>query len=224
MDIRSFGEANVRKFYEMGLLKSIPDVYNLPYAEIGKLDGFGEKSITKLQQAIEDSKKQPLNRIIYALGIRYVGESTAKTLANATDHLFNFASFTEEQLMELEDVGIKVAKTVYTFFHNQDNLQLLRELERLGVQLKNEKKGAVINGNLTGLTFLFTGTLSQLKRSDAEAMVENNGGKILGAVSSKLNYLVTGESAGSKLEKAKKIPAIHIISEEEFIKMLAISE
>lgn len=224
MDIRSFGEANVRKFYEMGLLKSIPDVYNLPYGEIGKLDGFGEKSITKLQQAIEDSKNQSLNRIIYALGIRYVGETTAKTLANAVDHLTDFKNYTEEQLMQLEDVGVKVAKTVYTFFHNADNLLLLQKLEELGVQLKNEKKGTVTDGNLSGLTFLFTGTLSQLKRSDAEALVENNGGKILGAVSSKLNYLVTGENAGSKLEKAKKIPAIHVISEEEFIKMLPISK
>lgn len=224
MDIRSFGEANVRKFYEMGILKSIPDVYSLPYDEIGKLDGFGEKSITKLQQAIEDSKKQPLNRVIYALGIRYVGETTAKTLANAADHLLDFAGYTEEQLMQLEDVGVKVAKTVFNFFHNEDNLRLLRQLESLGVQLKNEKKGTVTDGNLSGLTFLFTGTLSQLKRSDAEALVENNGGKVLGAVSSKLNYLVAGESAGSKLEKAKKIPAIHIISEEEFIKMLPVSK
>lgn len=224
MDIRSFGEANVRKFYEMGVLRSIPDVYNLPYDEIGKLDGFGEKSITKLQQAIEDSKKQPLNRIIYALGIRYVGETTAKTLAHAVDHLLDFANFSEEQLMQLEDVGIKVAKTVHTFFNNEDNLQLLKQLESLGVQLKNEKKGTVTDGNLSGLSFLFTGTMSQLKRSDAEALVEENGGKVMGAVSSKLNYLVAGESAGSKLEKAKKIPAIHIISEEEFIKMLPVSK
>lgn len=220
MDIRSFGEANVRKFYEMGILKSIPDIYNLPYGEIGKLDGFGEKSIAKLQQAIDDSKKQPLNRIIYALGIRYVGETTAKTLANATEHLLDLANYSEEQLMQLEDVGVKVAKTVYNFFHKEDNLQLLKQLEALGVQLKNEKKGMVTDGNLSGLSFLFTGTLTQLKRSDAETLVESNGGKILGAVSSKLNYLVAGENAGSKLEKAKKIPSVHIISEEEFVKML----
>ncbi len=222
MDIRSFGEANVRKFYEMGLLKSIPDVYNLPYDEIGKLDGFGEKSITKLQQAIEDSKKQPLNRIIYALGIRYVGETTAKTLAHAVEHLLQFANFTEEQLMQLDDVGVKVAKTVYTFFHNANNLQLLQKLEELGVELKNKKKDLATGGNLTGQTFLFTGTLTQLKRSDAEALVEQNGGKLLGSVSSKLNYLVVGESAGSKLEKAKKIQNIKVITEEEFLKMLPI--
>lgn len=223
MDIRSFGEANVRKFYEMGILRSIPDVYNLPYDEIGKLSGFGEKSITKMQQAIEDSKKQPLNRVIYALGIRYVGETTAKTLAQAVEHLLDFAKFTEEQLMQLEDVGIKVAKTVYTFFHNPDNLQLLQKLEELGVELKNKKKDLATGGNLTGQTFLFTGTLMQLKRIDAEALVEQNGGKLLGSVSSKLNYLVVGESAGSKLEKAKKIQGIKVISEEEFLKMLPVS-
>ena len=220
MDIRSFGEANVRKFYELGFLNSIPEVYKLPYDEISKIDGFGPRSITKLQQAIEDSKKQPLNRIIYALGIRYVGETTAKTLAHGVDHLLQFADFTEEQLKELEDVGIKVAKTVYEFFHNSDNLHLLQQLEELGVQLKNEKKNVITGGNLMGQTFLFTGTLMQLKRSDAEELVEKNGGKITGAVSSKLNYLVVGENAGSKLEKAKKIPNIKIITEEIFLKML----
>ncbi|MEO6539918.1 MAG: NAD-dependent DNA ligase LigA [Ferruginibacter sp.] len=220
MDIRSFGEANVRKFYELGLLRSIPGVYNLPYDELGKLDGFGQKSIAKLQQAIEDSKKQPLNRIIYALGIRYVGETTAKTLAHAVDHLLQFADFTEEQLKELDDVGVKVAKTVYEFFHNSDNIQLLQQLESLGVQLKNEKKEMHTGGNLDGQTFLFTGTLALLKRSDAEAMVEENGGKVVAGVSSKLNYLVVGENAGSKLEKAKKIPTIKVITEEVFVKML----
>ncbi len=220
MDIRSFGEANVRKFYELGLLKSIPEVYTLPYDVIAKLDGFGEKSITNLQKAIEDSKKQPLHRIIYALGIRYVGETTAKTLSNAVDHLLQFADFTEEKLQELEDVGVKVAKSVYGFFHNTDNLELLRQLEELGLQLKNEKKDFTTGGNLSGQTFLFTGTLTKLKRSDAEIMVEKNGGKIIGGVSSKLNYLVVGEDAGSKLEKAKKLATVKIITEEEFLKML----
>jgi DNA ligase (NAD+) len=113
-----------------------------------------------------------------------------------------------------------VAKTVYTFFHNKGNLQLLQQLEKLGVQLKNEKKELVAGGNLVGQTFLFTGTLARLKRSEAEAMVEKNGGTIISGVSSKLNYLVVGEDAGSKLEKAKKLASVKIISEEEFLKML----
>lgn len=220
MDIRSFGEANVRKFYELGFLKDIPGVYNLPLDKIKELEGFGEKSIAKLQQAIEDSKKQPLHRIIYALGIRYVGETTAKTLANAVEHLLQFAGFTEDQLQELEDVGVKVAKTVYEFFHNKENIHLLKQLEKLGVQLKNEKKNRVTGGNLSGQSFLFTGTLIKLKRSEAEELVEKNGGAILSGVSSKLNYLVVGEDAGSKLEKAKKLASVKIITEEEFLKML----
>ncbi len=220
MDIRSFGEANVRKFYDLGLLKDIPGVYTLPFDALRQLDGFGERSITNLQAAIEASKSQPLYRLIYALGIRYVGETTAKTLANAVDHLYDFAGYTEEQLKELEDVGEKVAKSVYGVFHNNDNLHLLKQLEKLGVQLKNEKKGQVTGNNLSGQTFLFTGSLALLKRSEAEALVEKNGGKIVGSVSSKLNYLVVGEEAGSKLEKAKKIPAVKIISEEVFLKML----
>jgi DNA ligase (NAD+) len=220
MDIRSFGEANVRKFYEMGFLKDIPGVYTLPWEQMRTLEGFGEKSITNLQAAIEASKTQPLHRLIYALGIRYVGETTAKTLANAVDHLRKFADYSEEELQQLEDVGVKVAKSIYSFFHNDDNLALLLRLEELGVQLKNEKKDVVTDGNFSGQTFLFTGTLTKFKRSEAEAKVEEQGGKIVGSVSSKLNYLVVGEDAGSKLEKAKKITTVKIISEEEFTKML----
>ena len=222
MDIRSFGEANIRKFYELGLLNDIPGVYTLPFEKISELDGFGERSISKLEEAIETSKSQPLYRLIYALGIRYVGETTSKTLAGAIEHLSAFAHFSIEQLQELEDVGEKVAKSVYEFFHNKENLHLLERLEQLGVQLKNDKKGGVAAGNLNGQTFLFTGTLTRLKRTEAEEQVENNGGKVLGSVSSKLNWLVVGEEAGSKLEKAKKIPGIRIISEEEFLKMLPI--
>jgi len=220
MDIRSFGEANVRKFYEMGILKDIPGVYQLPFDEIRKLEGFGEKSVTNLQSAIEASKSQPLYRLIYALGIRYVGETTAKTLAQAVNHLLDFQNYSLEQLQQLEDVGVKVAGSIYDFFHNKDNLHLLEQLEALGVQLKNEHKHQVADGNLSGQSFLFTGTLTRMKRSDAETLVEQNGGKILGGVSSKLNYLVVGEDAGSKLEKAKKIATVKIISEEDFLKML----
>ena len=220
MDIKSFGEANVRKFYELGLLKNVPGIYQLNFETIGKLDGFGKKSLDNLQAAISNSKTQPLHRLIYGLGIRYVGENTAKTLANVVDHLLAFTNFTEEQLQGVEDVGIKVAGSIYRFFHDEENLLMLQKLEQLGISLKNQKKQVVLNDALAGQTFLFTGTLNQLKRSDAEAMAEKNGGKIVGGVSSKLNYLVVGNDAGSKLEKAKKIQTIKIISEEDFIKML----
>ena len=220
MDIRGFGEANVRKFYELGFLKDIPGIYTLPFDKIRALEGFGEKSITNLQAAITASKEQPLHRLIFALGIRYVGETTAKTLAHAVKHLLDFAQFSLEDLQNLEDVGPKVAGSIYQFFHNSDNIHMLQHLETLGLKLKNDKKDMVAAGNLSGQTFLFTGTLPTLKRSEAEALVESNGGKLLGSVSSKLNYLVAGEEAGSKLEKAKKITSVKIISEAEFLSLV----
>jgi DNA ligase (NAD+) len=220
MDIRGFGEANVRKFYELGFLKDIPGIYNLNFKKIGELEGFGEKSIEKLQQAIDSSKNQPLHRLIFALGIRFVGETTAKTLARAVTHLTDFKKFSLDDLKNLEDVGPKVGGSIYEFFSNKENIHLLEELEKIGLQLKSEKKDFTTGGNLAGQSFLFTGTLPTLKRSDAEAMVEKNGGQILSGVSAKLNYLVVGEDAGSKLDKAKKLNTVKIISEAEFLNMI----
>ena len=217
MDIKSFGEANVRKFYESDLLKDIPGIYKLDYEKIGKLEGLGKKSLDNLKSAIEASKQQPLHRLIYGLGIRFVGETTAKTLANAVEHMLDFRNKTEEELTQLEDVGVKVAKSIHQFFLNEQNIHMLEHLETLGLQLRNQKKEAVAAGALTGQTFLFTGTLVKLKRSDAEAMAEEQGGVIASGVSARLNYLVVGEDAGSKLEKAKKINTIKIISEDEFL-------
>lgn len=222
MDIRSFGDANVRKFYELGFLKDIPGIYRLPYDEIRALEGFGEKSVGNLQAAIETSRGQPLHRLIFGLGIRYVGETTAKILAASVNHLMDFAGYSLEDLQNLEDVGPKVAGSVYGFFHDPGNLHLLKDLEDQGLNLKSLKSASGNGGNLHGQTFLFTGTLSRLKRSAAEEAVEANGGKLLSGVSSKLNYLVAGEDAGSKLEKAKKIPSIQILTEDEFIKLLNI--
>ncbi len=222
MDIRSFGDANVRKFFDHGFLKDIPGIYHLPFDKIRELDGYGEKSIANLQAAIEASKKQPLHRLIYALGIRYVGETTAKVLAASVDHLSEFRDFTLEQLQALEDVGPKVAGSVYQFFHHPDNLHMLEKLSKLGISLQSNRSGHKRGGNLDGQTFLFTGTLTRLKRAEAEEMVENNGGSLLSGVSSKLNYLVVGEDAGSKLEKAKNIPSIKILTEGQFLRLLNI--
>jgi DNA ligase (NAD+) len=220
MDIKSFGDANVRKFYELGLLKDIPGIYTLDLDQIGTLEGFGKKSIDNLKAAIEASKQQPLHRLTYGLGIRFVGETTAKTLANNVEHLLDFQKKSEEDLQQLEDVGTKVAKSIHHFFSNDQNIQMLQHLEELGLQLKNTKKATVASGGLAGQTFLFTGTLSKYKRSEVEAMAEAQGGIIVSGVSAKLNYLVVGEDAGSKLEKAKKINTIKVISEDEFLSLV----
>ena len=220
MDIRSFGDANVRKFFELGFLKDIPSIYELPFDKIGTMEGFGEKSISNLKSAIEASKQQPLHRLIYALGIRFVGETTAKVLANAIDYLPDFKNKSLEDLQNLEDIGPKVAGSISKFFQVPDNITMLQKLEELGLNLRSSRNTATQGGNLDGYTFLFTGTLTKLKRSEAEEMVEKNGGKLLSGVSSKLSYLIVGEDAGSKLEKAKKITSIKILSEQEFIQLM----
>lgn len=220
MDIRSLGESNVRKFYDLELMKDIPGIYKMDFSRLEQLEGFGKKSLTNLQTAIEQSKTQPLHRLVFGLGIRYVGETTAKTLANAINHLLDFQTWTEEQLLELEDIGPKVAGSIRQFFQTEDNIHMLEELEALGVNLKSTRADHPGGGSLNGQTFLFTGTLNKLKRSDAEAMVEAQGGKILSGVSSKLNFLVVGEDAGSKLEKAKKINTVRILSEDDFLTLM----
>jgi DNA ligase (NAD+) len=223
MDIKSFGEANVRRFYEMGLLTDIPSVYTLDFDKLSNQKGIGAKSIDNLKSAIEASKTQPLHRLMYGLGIRFVGENTAKVLANYVSNIFEFTDKTEEDLQQLGDVGVKVAKSVYEYFCNEINIAMLRQLEALGLQLVNTKKDAIAEGGLSGQTFLFTGTLNKLKRNDAEALAEQQGGKIVSGVSSKLNYLIVGEDAGSKLEKAKKINTIKVISEDEFLDLLQLN-
>ena len=219
MDIRGLGEANIKKFYELGWIKDIPSIYHLPYEKLKQMEGFGPKSVTNLMEAIEKSKSQPLYRLINALGIRYVGETTAKTIAQSVSHLLELSNMEKEKMQEIEDVGVKVADSIFQFFRTEENIELLKKLEASGLQLnsiKKEKSG----GSLDGKTFLFTGTLLKLKRSQAESMAEAQGGKILSGVSSKLDYLIVGEDAGSKLEKAKKIPSIQILDEEGFLKLL----
>lgn len=221
MDIRSLGAANIQKFYDLKLLTDIPSIYHIDWEKVQGLGGFGAKSVTNLQQAIEASKTQPLNRLIYGLGIRFVGETTAKTLANAIGHIRDLYDWDMEQLTSLDDVGPKVATSVFDFFHRPENRDMIDHLEQSGVNLTNQQKNQPrVDGALSGQSFLFTGTFVNLKRSDAEALVEQKGGTIASGVTAKLNYLVVGEKAGSKLEKAKKLGTVRLLNEEEFVGLL----
>ena len=150
-----------------------------------------------------------------------MGETTAKTLAQEVKDIFELANFSEERLLAIGDVGVKVASSIREFFEDAANVALLQELKNIGVQTEKQAS-AVVEGEqrFTGKTFLFTGTLAQLKRSEAEAAVEAQGAKILSGVSSKLSYLIVGADAGSKLEKAKKLTGISILSEEEFMALM----
>ncbi len=218
MDIKTFGEANVRRFYG-NIITDIPSIYSMDFEKVAQLEGFRQKSVDNLRNAIENSKKQGLNRLIFGLGIRYVGETTAKILAKNVDVIFDLKNFSVEQLMQMKDIGNKVAESIHAFFHNEDNIKMLEQLAAKGINIKGDKTEP-ITGKLKDLTFLFTGTLPTLKRSAAEKMAEENGGKLLSSVSANLDYLVAGESAGSKLEKAKKIKSIKIINEEDFLNLI----
>ncbi len=219
MDIRSLGESNIRRFHELGFISDIPSIYRINYEEISKLEGFGKKSVDNLMSAIEKSKTQPLNRLIYGLGIRYVGEATAKELARNVKSIFDLTALTVEELQQMRDIGQKVSESIFDFFHDKHNLAVLSALKDSGVNTEGAEE-KVVTGTLSGKTFLFTGTLPTMKRSEAERLAEEAGGRLLSSVSAHLNYLVAGDSAGSKLEKAKKIHTIQIIDEQEFLKLI----
>jgi DNA ligase (NAD+) len=218
MDIAGFGPANVDRFIAEGWLKSIPDIYRLPYDKISELEGFGERSVEKLKEAIKASKSKHPYRLLFGLGIRHVGETTAKNLMEEVNCIEDFEDWDLERINSLYDVGPKVAQSIYDFFHSKQNMLMLEELKAIGLQTCRPQKAiSAGEGKLSGKTFLFTGTLSQMTRPKAEEKVEEAGGKIAGSLSSKVNYLVVGADPGSKAEKAKKMPGVQIITEEEFL-------
>ncbi|NPA17144.1 NAD-dependent DNA ligase LigA [Persephonella sp.] len=218
MDIRGLGEAIVRRFYELGFLRSIPDIYRLPYDKIKQLEGFGEKSVENLRRSIEESKHRPIHRLITGLGIRYVGKVTAKTLAEHINCVEELKDWSVEELEKLPDIGYVVARSIYDFFHNQQNLKIIYELKELGVQTCKEKQETVEH-LFDGKTFVFTGGLHCCSREVAQEIVERLGGKATSSVSKKTSFVVVGENPGSKLRKAQQL-GVKTITEEEFIQMI----
>lgn len=222
MDIRGLGDQIIRNFYKNGLLKSIEDIYQLSYFKIQQQEGWGEKSVENLRNSIEASKKQPLHRLIIGLGIREAGQATAKMLAQTIEKdLEELYNWTTEKLQTLPDVGPKVAANIVAFFAEPKNQAIVAKLKELGVNTQqHEDAKRIERGKLSGFTFLFTGSLQKFTRDKAHELVEQHGGKLLGSVSKNLNYLVVGENAGSKLDKANKIPSINILTEDEFLVLI----
>lgn len=221
MDIDGLGRSTIIDFVQRGYLKNIEYIYDLPYDQIGKLEGWGERSVVKLREGIESSKNRPLWRLLCALGIRHVGVGTSKDLAKHVKTVFEFEHMSAENLTNIEGIGPKVAHSVDEFFHNSGNIHLLERLKEFGVNTENRAEDAIAKNNkLQGKTFLFTGSLQQFNRDRAKQLVEENGGTLLSGVSTKLNYLVVGEDAGSKLTKAKAIPTIEVLTEDEFLQMI----
>ena len=222
MDIDGFGRAIVIDFIQRGYIKTMEDIYRLPYNSILELEGWGEKSVENLTQGIEESKDRAIWRLLNGLGIRHVGVTTSKDLTAHLKSILDLKDYSLEDLINIEGIGPKVAQSIFEFFNNEGNIRLLHALEKFGVNINNRPADMrAKNNKLEGKTFLFTGSLQQFTRDQAKELVEQNGGKLLSGVSANLNYLIAGEEAGSKLSKAKKIPTIQILTEDDFLKMIS---
>lgn len=218
MNIEGFGDAIVEDFYNMDYLKSIPDFYKLfnYKEELMELEGFGEKSINSLIEKIEESKKVSLEKLLFALGIRHVGSKTAKIIAKHYLSIDNIMNATYEELIEINDIGSTIAKSIYDYFKNETNIKLIEELKNINMNLTYLGPIEKNNINITGKTFVLTGSLKKFTRDDATLMIEYNGGKVSGSVSKKTNIVVAGENSGSKLKKANEL-GIPVITEDEFL-------
>lgn len=224
MDIEGLGEKIVNRFVEEGLIKSIADIYCLPYDEIAKMEKWGEKSAENLKNAVENSKERPLERFIYALGIRNVGEHLARVLAEKFNSIENLMNAKEAELLSVMEVGPVVAKSIRNFFEEPKNRELIRLLKERGVKMPPfASKKKEISSEIVGKTFVFTGTLTLFRREEAKKIVLERGGKVSESVSKKTDFVVAGKEAGSKLAKAKEL-GIKIINEEEFKNLIKIHE
>lgn len=217
LNIEGLGEKSVTQLFEAGIIKDIGSIYKLKKEDLLKLPLWAEKKAQNLIDEIEKSKNAPLNRFIFGLGIRYVGEKAAKTISEYSKTLDKFMKLTKEELLFLPEIGEVMAQSIISFINNPDVKKLIEELKNLGINpyYKEEEK----KGTLKNLSFLITGKLPNISREEAKSIIEKNGGKVLSQVSKNLNYLIAGEEPGSKLKKAKELN-INIISWDEFLKLL----
>ncbi|PHN03373.1 NAD-dependent DNA ligase LigA [Flavilitoribacter nigricans] len=221
MDIDGFGKQIVERFYDQGWIRTMADVYRLDYEQIAQLEGFGERSAENLRQAIDQAKQNPIYRLLHSLSIHHLGKKVSKLLAAEIDHVLDLQEWTEENYTHIKDVGPKVAQNVMAYFSVPRNIEILREMESLGVNLSqtedDQPKAAVSEGPFVGKTILFTGTLQNMSRKEAQQKAEAAGAKNISAVSGNLDILVVGEKAGSKLKKAQALGTVEIMTEEEFL-------
>jgi DNA ligase (NAD+) len=219
MDIEGLGDKSVEQLVNVGLIHGLPDIFKLELEQLVSLDRMAEKSGKNLLDAIEKSKATSLPRFIYALGIRNVGESTAKDLAGFYGDLDEIMKQTEESLQLVPDIGPTVAKSISNFFGQRKSREVIESLIGLGVYWPkyNIKKSA--SGIFATKTFVLTGTLPSMSREEAKSIIEMNGGKVVGSVSKKTDYVVAGSDAGSKLTTAQEL-GITIISQEELLKLI----
>lgn len=219
MDIEGLGDKSVEQLVTVGLIHGLPDIYKLQLTQLINLDRMAEKSGQNLLDAIEKSKKTTLPRFIYALGIRNVGESTAKDLAGFYGDLNEIMKQTEESLQLVPDIGPTVAKSISDFFKQNKNREVIQSLIKLGVNWPKYDIKKSTSGIFATKTFVLTGTLPSMSREEAKSVIEVNGGKVAGSVSKKTDYVVAGTDAGSKLTVAQEL-GVKVISQDELLKLI----
>jgi DNA ligase (NAD+) len=224
MDIEGLGDALIDLFVDKGFILHLSDIYKLKNKrqELIKIDRLGEKSIDNLLEAIEKSKSQPFSKVLFALGIRYVGSGAAQKITDNFNSIDDIISASEEEITAIHEIGPSISKSIRQFFSDKKNIKLIEELRKSGLNFKSEKK-EIVQSAITGKTFVLTGTLSSLSRDEAGARIIALGGKVTSSVSKNTDFVVTGEKAGSKLTKAESI-GIQILDESAFLKILEENE
>ncbi|MEO8148030.1 MAG: NAD-dependent DNA ligase LigA [Bacteroidia bacterium] len=221
MNIDGLGDETVDLLFRKDLLHNIADIYDLKKEQLMNLDRMGDKSATNLIDGIEKSKQVPFEKVLFAIGIRYVGDTVAKKIAMHFKSMDNIINASYEQLIEAPEVGEKIAQSVISFFKEQKNVELVKRLEHAGLQMKvDESSNKIASDKLKGLIIVATGTLKNYKRDEIKEAIESNGGKASGSVSGKTSFVLAGDEPGeNKITKAKELN-VKVISEEEFQKML----
>jgi DNA ligase (NAD+) len=221
MNIEGIGPSLVSKLIEAGLIGTVADLFTLKKDELAKLEGMGDKSAGNIVAALEAAKRSTLDRLIHGIGIRMVGAQTALVLARNVHDVADLFALSEDALTKLPNIGPQVAQSVRSFFDRKENRALVERLRSLGVNSAGMEKPAA-GAPFDGTTFVLTGGLSRYTRDQAAALIEERGGHVSGSVSRKTRYVVAGEDAGSKLDKARSL-GVPVLSEEDFIKMLKIT-
>lgn len=221
MNIDSLGSETINQLFEAGLLKNIADIYDLKKEQVLPLERMAEKSAQNLLNGIEESKKAPFERVLFAIGIRHVGETTAKKIAKKVKTMEALANLPHQQLLEIDEVGETIARSIVSYFSDSQNQKIIQRLKNAGLRFSLDENLTLVAGNkLLGLTFVISGVFNNYSRDQLKELIEINGGKNSGSLSSKTSYLLAGENMGP--EKLKKAVAlnIRIISESEFEEMV----
>lgn len=222
MNIDSLGSETIEQLYKENLIKTPADLYTLTKKQLARLERMGEKSAQNIINGIENSKKIPFEKVLFGISIKHIGETIAKKLVKNFPNIEALQNASLEELVQTEDIGIKIAESIKDFFNNKENIDMIEQLKSHGVQFEKKHNDIeLLSNSLDGKTFLFTGKLTLFTREKAEEMVEKHGGKNISAVSKNLNYLVVGEKAGSKLKKAQDIGTIIILDEQQFLDLIS---